>query len=197
MSGDVLILNSDCSPLSIIPLSTVSWQEAIKLLVLQKVVAVENYSDWQVHSQRTTIQVPSVVITKRFYQTYNRIRFTRNNLLIRDQFRCQYCDKQFSSKDLTVDHVWPKSMGGKRTWENSVMACVDCNQERGDDTSIQPIKKPHKPTYYELVRARKNFPVDMSHPSWQVFLNWDEHLVRYNKTHRSEFTLDHVEEFTN
>src|ERR1019366_6122295 len=147
-SGDCLILNSDMNPLSIIPLSVISWQEAIKLLYQDKVTAVEFYSDWAVHSQNLVMQVPAVVMTKKYHETATRVRFTKQNLLYRDNSCCQYCGKEFVSKDLTLDHVTPKCYGGKKLWTNIVLACGPCNWERGNNARIRPIRMPKKPTYY-------------------------------------------------
>jgi len=196
-SGDTLILNSDGNPLSIIPLSVISWQEAVKLVYQDKVTIVENYTDWTVHSQKMAIQVPAIVMVKKFYGGATRIRFTKNNLIFRDNSRCQYCGERFLGKELTLDHVIPKSMGGKKVWTNIVLACQDCNHSRGDDISIQPIKKPSKPTYYQLITERKKFPITISHESWGIFLNWPEELVTIGHTqfHEERFNLDEIKDF--
>jgi 5-methylcytosine-specific restriction endonuclease McrA len=193
--SDVLLLNSDGNPLSIIPLSAVTWQEAIKLIYQDKVTPVEFYEDWAVHSQNLAMQVPSIIMSKKYHNTATGIRFTKQNLIYRDQSRCQYCNKQFASKDLTFDHVIPKSLGGKKTWTNIVLACHHCNHSRGDDVRIQPIRKPYKPTYYELVRSRKNFPINMKHPSWQLFLNWDEKLINISGHTEERFHPEQVPGF--
>jgi len=191
-SGDVLILNSDGNPLSIIPLSVVSWQEAVKLLYQDKVTVVELYEDWVVHSQMLAMAVPAIIMCKKYHEAATRIRFTKQNLYWRDCGKCQYCNKHFPPKDLTLDHVVPRSFGGKKSWENLVMACPKCNHGRGDDISIQPIKKPRKPTYYQLVAERKKFPINISHESWKLFLNWPEDLVRIGSSHEEKYSIDHI-----
>jgi len=191
-SGDVLLLNSDGSPLSIIPLSVVSWQEAIKLLILDKVTPIEFYSDWTVHSPTLAMQVPAIIITKKYHESATRIRFTKQNLYWRDNGNCQYCNKHFNIKDLTLDHVTPKSMGGRKVWENIVLSCCDCNWTRGDDISIRPNKIPRKPTYYQLVSERRKFPISISHESWKLFLNWPEDLVTVGSSDEEKFNIEHV-----
>jgi 5-methylcytosine-specific restriction endonuclease McrA len=180
IQASTLILNSDGNPLSIIPLSAINWQEAIKLLYQHKVEPIEFYDNWVVHSQKLAYQVPAIVMTKKFYNNTTRIRFTKQNLYYRDQGCCQYCGNNFETKELTIDHVIPKSMGGTRSWSNTVLSCGPCNWSRGNDISVQPIKKPVRPTYFELMVKRKKFPVKLAHESWNIFLNWPEELVSYH-----------------
>ena len=175
--SDVLVLNADGSPFSIIPLSVISWQDAIKLMYLGKVQAVENYSDWIIHSQKQSLAVPAVVMTRRYFNNTTKVRFTKQNLLYRDDFSCQYCHEEFPGSELTLDHVVPKSFGGKKSWDNIVCACGPCNWKRGHDQSIRPKNKPHKPTYYELVNKRKKYPIWLKHPSWNNYLQWDPNLL--------------------
>jgi 5-methylcytosine-specific restriction endonuclease McrA len=194
-AGDVLILNSDGHPLSIIPLSVITWQEAIKLLYQDKVVSMENYSDWTVHSAKLAMQVPAVVMTKRFHEQTTRVRFTKNNLYFRDNGECQYCSEKFPSKQLTLDHVIPRSHGGRKVWSNIVLSCGPCNWERGNDHRIKPKRAPKKPTYYELVNHRKNFPIHVSHESWNQFLGWDEKLVIFGQNRdETAFNLDIIKD---
>lgn len=188
-SGNVLLLNSDGSPLSIIPLSVISWQEAIKLLVLDKVTPIEFYSDWAVHSPTIAMQVPAIVMTKKYHESATGIRFTKQNLYWRDNGNCQYCGNHFSVKDLTFDHVTPKSHGGRKVWDNIVMCCRECNWSRGDDVSIKPIKMPKKPTYYQLVSERRKFPINISHESWKLFLNWPEELITIDDSYEEKYNI--------
>jgi 5-methylcytosine-specific restriction endonuclease McrA len=188
--SDTLILNSDGNPLSMVPLSSVTWQEAIKLLYLKKVIAVKNYDNWHVHSSKTVMTVPSVIITKKFYNTATKVKFSRANILLRDEYTCQYCGCELTQNNFTLDHLVPRSKMGRRSWTNLCVCCKSCNYSRGDDTSIQPLRRPYKPTYYELSKLRRKFPITMAHTSWQLFLNWDESLVTYAKNTEDIFNLD-------
>ena len=163
--------------MSIIPLSLLSWQEAIRLQYLDKVVAIDFYSDWIVHSSSCSMAVPAVVMTKQFYEKATRIRFTKTNVLLRDQFTCQYCNKQFHGSELTLDHYVPKSRNGKKNWENILTCCGPCNWSRGNDETIKPIRLPKKPTYHQLVNNRKKYPIFLPCKSWNDYLGWDEHLI--------------------
>ncbi len=170
-----LVLNADGSPLSIMPLSIISWKDAIKLVFSSKVVVLECYEKI-VSSPSVSMAIPSVIITKKYYKNRYVPEFSKSNLVIRDDYKCQYCGNSFESKDLTMDHVIPKSKGGKKTFTNIVMSCRKCNEAKADKY-MEPIKKPRIPTYYELVHNRKKYPILLSDPVWQKYLNWDDSLI--------------------
>ena len=62
------------------------------------------------------------------------VKFNRRNIFARDHNQCQYCGKRFSTTELSLDHVIPRSQGGGTTWDNIVCACVDCNVRKGGRT---------------------------------------------------------------
>lgn len=175
--SDTLVLNRDGSPLSIVPLSIIPWQEAVKLIYLNKVSILTDYSDWIVHSQRASMPVPAIVMTKKYVDAASKVKFTKMNLMYRDNFTCQYCSKKFEPHELTMDHVIPKSFGGRKTWDNIVCACTECNWKRGHDVRIQPKIKPYKPSHFDLMAKRKLHPIYLKHESWNHFLQWDEKLL--------------------
>jgi 5-methylcytosine-specific restriction endonuclease McrA len=59
------------------------------------------------------------------------VKFTKRNVLVRDNHRCQYCGKKYAASKLTVDHVVPRSRAGRSNWTNVVTACMDCNTRKG------------------------------------------------------------------
>lgn len=71
-----------------------------------------------------------------------------------------------------MDHVLPISKGGKTSWTNIVTSCGPCNSRKGNNTGPQwrPRYAPYEPGYYELVRKRKQMPIDVRHPSWNQWL---------------------------
>ena len=86
---------------------------------------------------------------------YVEIALTRKNLLNRDDHTCQYCNK--SGENMTLDHVIPRSRGGKDTWENIVVACVRCNVRKGNRTPkeadmvlLKQPSRPHSSLYFEV-----------------------------------------------
>ncbi len=147
----VLVLNADFIPLNLVPLSIISWQEALILLYQDKATAIE-YQEAIVHSVSAEFKVPSVIVLRKYAYFKKFAKFNKYNVKLRDEFKCQYCGKTFSHKSLTIDHVLPKSMGGKLTWENSVAACKHCNHSKKNNSSVKPKYKPRKPTYFQLAK---------------------------------------------
>ena len=165
-----LLLNADGAPISWLPLSTISWEEAIKFMVLEKATVLETYDDWVVHSANWETQVPAVMILREYEKRKTAIRYSKHNVFLRDGYTCQYCGDDVSRKTATLDHVLPVSHGGKTTFENTVCACATCNANKGNDKKIVPKHKPVKPTYYQLVEKRRKQQWDMPHPSWANYL---------------------------
>ena len=101
--------------------------------------------------------IPLIAKTTKFFNFYNKpINFSRKNVYIRDDYRCQYCGQQFMISELTYDHVIPKSkFKGKRhcctNWHNVVTACFKCNFKKGNKTpkeaNMELIKSPIQPRY--------------------------------------------------
>lgn len=164
-----LLLNQNYEPISVLPLSVVSWQHAIKLYFLDRVTILEAYEDKVVRSEHLTIPIPSVCVTKEYFNYKKAVKFSRSNLYLRDLYTCQYCDEVFDHGDLTIDHVIPRMAGGKTNFENTVTACKPCNHKKGSKI-IKPIRQPYKPEYYNLVGKWKNRPVHVAHVGWYKYL---------------------------
>jgi 5-methylcytosine-specific restriction endonuclease McrA len=175
--GSTLVLNADYSPLSIIPISSISWKDAIKITFLGNARPVEFYETWTVRSPSTELSVPSVLISETYIKKKHGVRFSRTNLLIRDNFTCQYCEKKLNAMDLTVDHVVPRVRGGKTKWENIVCACYTCNTIKGHRTKMKPIKNPVKPEYWQLLENARKIPIKIPSDTWVKYLGWDEKLI--------------------
>jgi len=165
-----LILNADASPVSLVPLSTISWEESIRYLVSDKAVVLEWYENWTVRSERWSTRVPSVMILKEYQKKKSTIRFSKSNIFLRDGYCCQYCGTDVSRKSATLDHVLPVSHGGRSVWENCTTACANCNASKGNNKKIVPKTKPWKPSYYQLAEKRKKMKWDLPHPSWAYYL---------------------------
>ncbi|WP_231756626.1 HNH endonuclease [Lignipirellula cremea] len=92
-------------------------------------------NDEWIHSVNFVIQAPRVIRLVRFDRAPRQtLRFNRRNLLARDNHCCQYCGESLPHHRLSLDHVLPRSRGGKTTWENIVCSCLDCNTRKGDRT---------------------------------------------------------------
>ena len=165
-----LILNADASPISVLPLSTIPWEEAIRYLVTDKATVLEWHDDWIVRSERWSTRVPAVMILKEYQKKKTGIRFSKQNVFLRDEYCCQYCGTNVARKTATLDHVLPTSHGGKTTFENCVTACGPCNASKGNNKKIVPKFKPHKPSFYELVNKRKAMPFQVRHSEWLEYL---------------------------
>ena len=162
--------------MSYFPLSLWGWQDTIKAVFLDRVNIVAEYEK-RVNSSTFSMLLPSVISLKKFVPLNKRIPFTRFNLFLRDHFKCQYCNIKFKASDLTFDHVISRSKGGLSNWENVVSACFKCNNKKGSisykDANMKLVKKPKKPTFFDLREAGKLFPPNYLHHTWNDFLYWD------------------------
>jgi 5-methylcytosine-specific restriction endonuclease McrA len=187
---DVVVLNTDLMPVNQLPLSTIKWQDAIKAVFLDTVSVIAEYEDWEVHSPSLTMRVPSVIMTKRYLHFQRKIAFTEEQIFLRDRYTCQYCHKVFPEHKLTMDHVVPRKYGGKTTWDNISSACGPCNFKKGSNKRIVPNVMPRKPTYYELLAIRKEYPLAIPCEQWIDYLDWpaDNLFVKQKKILRTQLT---------
>lgn len=149
MTGHVLVLNRDYSALSIC-----SVQRAIVLVHLEKAELVEAAPGRFIRSTSVKHPWPSIVRLNLYVKVpYRQTLLSRKNVLRRDGQRCQYCGV---NDRLTIDHVMPKSRGGRDTWENLVAACVPCNNKKGnrtpDEAGMRLARKPFRPSYVMFIR---------------------------------------------
>jgi 5-methylcytosine-specific restriction endonuclease McrA len=170
--ADCLLLNADGAPVGYMPLSTLTWQDAIRYMVLDKADVLHFHENWIVRSSRWETQVPSVMMLRDYMKPKTAVRFSRSNVYLRDNGLCSYCQRHVDRRDSTLDHVIPVSKGGKTSWENCVTACAPCNSNKSDATKgWKPRFKPYKPDYYELVNKRKQQDMNIRFEEWLQFLN--------------------------
>jgi 5-methylcytosine-specific restriction endonuclease McrA len=167
---DTLVINADGSPVSVMPLSSITWQESIKYLVLDKVNVLEWHDNWIVRSANWETRVPSVVMLKEYMKTKKNVRFSKSNVFLRDLYTCQYCRANLNKAACTLDHVTPISLGGKTNWDNSVTACGPCNSRKSNSTKMKPFIRPYRPDFYELVNKRKQLPFNLKHKNWTDYI---------------------------
>jgi 5-methylcytosine-specific restriction endonuclease McrA len=179
MHFPVLVLNADFRPLSYFPLSTWTWQDAVKAVFLDRVSVLSEYEK-EVHSPSFTMRLPSVIALRDFIPSARTPAFTRFNVFLRDSFSCQYCEARRVTQELTFDHVVPRAKGGCTSWDNVVTACGPCNLRKGSkmprECGMIPRVEPRRPTSYELQDRGRHFPPNYLHESWRDFLYWDSVL---------------------
>ncbi len=118
------------------PSLVVPWERAMTSLVKESARLVASYDSLLVRTVSSHFPCPAVISTlgRASPRKPKGNGFSRKALYRRDGYQCQYCGKGFSPDELTIDHVLPKSRGGRLTWENSVTCCVACNQRKRDRT---------------------------------------------------------------
>jgi 5-methylcytosine-specific restriction endonuclease McrA len=162
----VLLLNSSFEPLKII-----SWQRAVTMFFTGKIEVVEEY-DHHIRSVSLLIRAPAVVRLLRFVRIGRKSPpLCRSNILARDNFQCQYCARQLSTREATLDHVVPRSKGGKTLWDNIVCCCATCNRKKGGRTPAEArmtlLSKPVRPDWLPVLTIRLNGNIP---DSWHLFL---------------------------
>jgi 5-methylcytosine-specific restriction endonuclease McrA len=142
-----------------------------------------------VRTSSQVLKVPRVLVL----QAYDRmprtqVRFSRQNIYMRDGFVCQYCGKSFARSHLNLDHVVPRAHGGRTSWDNVVCSCVRCNLHKGGRTPAQAnmrlLREPRKPTWSSLTPAVSKVP----YAEWLPFVDpataayWNTELVDDDST---------------
>ncbi len=157
MEGRALLLNASFQPLQVIP-----WQKALQLFFSGKVEVVES-SDRTIRSVSISIRMPVVIRLLKYVPPgrKNIVRFSRNNVFLRDHHTCQYCGKKPQQSQLTMDHVIPVVKGGPKTWENIVTACHSCNVKKGgrtpDEAQMKLRKPPKQPIWLPFMGLNIDF----------------------------------------
>ncbi len=166
--GQVLVLNATYEPLSV-----VSVKRAVVLLLKEKAELIEA-AEAKLRSENCTFPSPLgfrlVDIVKIPHQLA--LPVTRKTVLSRDHYTCQYCGQAQPSQNITIDHVLPRSRGGKNTWENVVAACSKCNSRKGSRTPTEAnmplLNEPKRPRYLAIAGLTG---FEASH-AWHKYM-WD------------------------
>lgn len=136
-----LLLNADYAPFGLI-----DWDKAIVWGLKEQeykqsysIEIIDFYKYDFIQGTNKKFPVPAVARIKKFLKINNySINFSRKNILIRDDYTCQYCYKKFNINELTYDHVIPKSKWKQNTsptnWTNIVTCCIRCNRHKGNKT---------------------------------------------------------------
>jgi 5-methylcytosine-specific restriction endonuclease McrA len=148
-SSKVLVLNADYTAMGI-----VSVPKAFLLVFLNKADLIAESSQDVLRTVNTTFPLPSIIRLHRYINIPRKgVMLTRQNVFRRDGNKCQYCG---THDDLTLDHVLPKSKGGRTSWDNLITACRRCNSNKGHQTPEEaqmPLQyKPFKPSFLMFIR---------------------------------------------
>ncbi len=178
MQGRVLLLNGS----SWEPLSVISIPRAINLLISGKAVVVEETGRF-LKTVRSQFQIPSVIALRTYINVPRRqAQWSRKGVLVRDNYICIYCgivpgeilqSKILSKSDMTVDHILPKSRGGKDVWTNTACACYVCNHRKGDrlpgEAGMKLMWEPRRPRTNYLVIEVGNGP-----DAWKKYIEFGD-----------------------
>jgi 5-methylcytosine-specific restriction endonuclease McrA len=153
MNEAVLLLNSTYEPLNVI-----NVKRALRLVMSGKAGSVES-DGLGIRTISTTFPQPHVVKMAYYVRRpIQRVKFTKRTVLARDSYTCQYCGVQ--TRDLTLDHVLPKTLGGETIWTNVVAACRRCNGAKGGrtlkDSGFVLRRAPKEPRFLPYLRLVRN-----------------------------------------
>mgnify|MGYP001041378359 CR=1 FL=1 len=160
----VLVLNQDYQPINICRV-----RRAVVLILQGKAEVLENGLGI-VHAISCSLPIPSIVrVTYLVKRPRFQRRLTRFEVFNRDKYTCQYCGRE--TKELTLDHIIPRSQGGRHDWENVVSCCFSCNRRKAGRTPMEAgMKLIHRP----LIPRPDSFYVPYqylrTHSEWQKFL---------------------------
>jgi Restriction endonuclease len=130
-------------------------------------------SEAYVQTVRMRIRVPKVLLLREYDKLPgHEVRFSRETLFERDNYRCQYCGNNFEPEDLNMDHVIPRDKGGRTSWENIVTSCIKCNSRKANrlphQANMHLIKKPERPRWRPFISSL----IDQDYDSdWDHFIN--------------------------
>jgi len=148
-----------------------------------------DFASWLEHSQRVNnadkagiyyistptyrVRVPDVIQLVKYARVPpRRVKFSRRNIFLRDNFTCQYCGRKPALAELTIDHVIPKSRGGRSTWDNVVLSCIKCNTRKGSflpaELDMPLMSKPRRPHWLSCTMQEM---VHKNRPMWMKFLD--------------------------
>lgn len=184
LSSHVLVLNR-----SYMPVNITTVRRAFVLLYQGLARAVdrqfetfdfESWSELSVAAHHETIgmvdrlvRVPRVVLLVAYDRVPRRhVRFSRHNIYLRDGNTCQFCGKKHPRSELNLDHVIPRSQGGKTVWENVVTSCVACNRRKGGqapaEVGMRLIRPPARPRWTPFMDFSLK---DIRYAEWRPFFN--------------------------
>jgi len=176
MTARTLVLDVGYQPHRI-----VNWQRAVELIFGGKAQVVESYDEplmtddqasrAQANGWTLVLKIPAVVRLLSMVSRKKVVRFSRMNVLTRDNWTCQYCGKKFPTNELSIDHVIPRSRGGKSVWTNVVCSCTGCNGRKGGrlltEAAMKLTRDPVRPVAPPVLQVRFG---SKKYQSWRHFI---------------------------
>ena len=190
LKSPTLVLNRNWQPVNIASVAralVMVWNDSARIVDPEsyQLFAWDEWSELEPDKDRfiqavsQRIRVPEVITLSDFDRVPSTtVTFSRRNIFKRDRYTCQYCGKQPAPDRLTIDHVVPRSHGGGSSWENCVLACVDCNHYKADRTPEQAgMKLKKQPVRPEWNPCYSQHSIRMD--SWSKFISeayWNSEL---------------------
>lgn len=190
LESPTLVLNRNWQPVNIARVAralVMVWNdtarivdpESYQLFDWEEWAKLEPVEDRYIQAVSQRIRVPEVITLSAFDRVpSSSVTFSRRNIFKRDRYTCQYCHEQPAPEQLTIDHVVPRSHGGKSSWENCVLACVDCNHSKADRTPEQagmvlrkqPVRPEWNPCFSQHNARRQSWSKFLSEAYWNTEL---------------------------
>ena len=125
-----------------------------------------------IQTVRMRIRIPKVLLLREYsHLPGQEVKFTRDNLFERDNYRCQYCGDTFEAHQLNMDHVIPRDRGGRTSWENIVTSCIQCNSLKANrlphQANMHLIRKPERPRWRPFISSLLGQDYDSE---WEHFI---------------------------
>ena len=166
LHSPVLVLNASYEPINVC-----AARRAL-ILILKGVASPEEVAEHRVFSPRHSMPLPSVIRLLEYRRIPHQTRaLSRKNILMRDRYTCQYCQRTLPSAEMTLDHVVPRSRSGETTWENLVACCHPCNNRKGSRTPEEAGMK--------LARAPRPFTLHTSRHLMRLLAKSEDRWRKY------------------
>jgi 5-methylcytosine-specific restriction endonuclease McrA len=162
-----LVLNASFEALHVCPA-----RRAMTLICKEVAVIVEHTGE----ELRPGYMVPRVIKLRTYRHIPVRVQvLSRQNIYARDRNTCQYCGRVFARIELTLDHITPRSRGGRNSWENLVTCCTPCNRKKADQTldesGMTLLHRPRPASVHTSRHVLRTMGAD--DPVWQRYLYYN------------------------
>lgn len=156
LSARVLVLNSSYEPIHIC-----NVRRAV-VLIFKGVAVIQEPAPFALRSIQASLTAPSVIrLVHYVHLPFKKRLASKNNILIRDRYLCQYCSKPLKSHEVTLDHIVPKSRGGESNWENLAACCPPCNLKKGsklpEEVGLTLLKDPRNGSTFHFLHLLRHY----------------------------------------